>query len=92
MQESKSFVAAIEIDPEIHLARSSANDFFARVSGETVKPSLTSRYGPLGKGLMLKASGLLKKAVARISSELRRARSVLKEIVRDTALAAIGEG
>ncbi len=91
MQEGESFVAAIEIDPEIHLARSLAKDFFAGVTGETGEAVVDFEIAAVGKGIDAEGVGAVEEGGGKDFFGAAEGAFGVEKIVRDTALAAIGE-
>ena len=91
IQQGESLIAAIEIDPEIHLPRSSAEDFFARVSGETGEAVVDFDIRAVGKGIDAEGVGAVEKGGGEDFFGAAEGAFGVEKIVRDTALAAIGE-
>jgi len=91
IEGGEDLISMLRIDPEIHLARSPAKGFFARIAGETGEAVVDFEIGAIGERVDAEGIG----AIAKGGGEnlLRAAESAFgaEEIIGDATLTAIGE-
>jgi hypothetical protein len=91
IQKGESFISAIEIDPQIHFARSFAQDFFARIPGETGEAVVDFEIPAVGKGIDAERVRAVEEGGGEDFFGAAKSAFGVEQIVCDTALAAIGE-